>query len=99
MQGRDVHAQLRQSPVTLCCIYVQAGGSSTAEWWQRPAEAWQPGERLLACGGAAVADLRAAVAVQLGYSCSAGGRQWPHPCQLAGHAADRDLLLARRCRL
>eukprot|EP00891_Asterochloris_glomerata_P001049 jgi/Astpho2/1049/gw1.00017.35.1_t len=46
--------------------------STTAEWWQRPAEAWQPGERLLACGAVAVADLRAAVAAQLGYSCSAG---------------------------
>ena len=41
-------------------------------WWQRPAELWQPGELLLACGAAAVADLRAAVASELGYSCSAG---------------------------
>ena len=47
-------------------------------WWARPAERWGPGERLLACGAAAVADLRAAVWEELGYSCSAGaGRSCP----------------------
>lgn len=42
------------------------------KWWQRPAKVWQTGELLLACGAAAVADLRAAVFTELGYSCSAG---------------------------
>ncbi len=35
--------------------------------------AWGPGQRLLACGAAVVAELRAAVRHELGYSCSAGG--------------------------
>ena len=41
-------------------------------WWTRPPDLWHPGELLLACGAVAVAELRAAVADELGYSCSAG---------------------------
>lgn len=41
-------------------------------WYKRPVEACGEGERLLACGAAAVADLRAAVQAELGFSCSAG---------------------------
>lgn len=41
-------------------------------WWNRAAQDWGPGERLLACGAAAVADLRAQVFAELGYTCSAG---------------------------
>jgi len=43
-----------------------------ADWWNRHPEQWQAGELLLACGATAVADLRAAVAAELDYSCSAG---------------------------
>ena len=43
-----------------------------AAWWARPAEAWGCGERLLAAGAAAVADLRAAVFSELGFTTSAG---------------------------
>ena len=50
----------------------QDGDQAVQNWWQRPAELWQTGELLLACGAATVADLRAAVADELGYSCSAG---------------------------
>ena len=46
--------------------------SDTAAWYGRPAESWGEGERLLACGASAVADLRAAVQAELGFSCSAG---------------------------
>lgn len=45
---------------------------SALDWYARPAEEWDEGERLLACGAAAVADLRAAVRTELGFSCSAG---------------------------
>lgn len=53
-------------------VMQEAGFEGAAAWWQRPPEAWRPGERLLACAAAAVADLRAAVAAELGYTCSAG---------------------------
>lgn len=53
--------------------YAQVGAAEVAAWWNRPAEEWGPGERLLACGAAVVAELRAAVREELGYSCSAGG--------------------------
>ena len=39
--------------------------------------AWGPGQRLLACGAAVVAELRAAVSRELGFSCSAGARMCP----------------------
>ena len=42
------------------------------KWWERAPEKWHSGELLLACGATAVADLRAAVAAELNYSCSAG---------------------------
>ena len=51
-----------------------------AAWWARPAEAWGCGERLLAAGAAAVADLRAAVFSELGFTTSAGA-----PCFLMRH--------------
>lgn len=50
----------------------EAGFEGAASWWQRPPHAWRPGERLLACAAAAVAELRAAVHAELGYTCSAG---------------------------
>ncbi len=50
----------------------QEGGEAVADWWKRSPEQWQAGELLLACGATAVAELRAAVAAELGYSCSAG---------------------------
>ena len=50
----------------------ESGFAGAADWWQRPPEQWQPGERLLACAAAAVAELRAAVKDELGYTCSAG---------------------------
>lgn len=46
--------------------------NSALEWYERPAVEWGDGERLLACGAAAVADLRAAVKKELGFTCSAG---------------------------
>lgn len=51
--------------------FLQVSGGAT-EWYDRPAAEWEEGERLLACGAAAVADLRAAVKAELGFSCSAG---------------------------
>ena len=64
----------------LCCIgfgleedlAVQEAGGAEA-WWLRSAGEWGPSEQLLACGAAAMSDLRAAVRDELGYSCSAGG--------------------------
>ncbi|KAL6747481.1 hypothetical protein V8C86DRAFT_1320792 [Haematococcus lacustris] len=47
-------------------------GVAAAAWWGRPAAAWAPHERLLAAGAAVVAELRGAVARELGFSCSAG---------------------------
>ena len=52
--------------------HAQEGTAEVAAWWNRPAEEWGPGERLLAAGAAVVAELRAAVREELGYSCSAG---------------------------
>jgi len=54
------------------CICIQEGDEVVADWWNRHPEQWQAGELLLACGATAVADLRAAVAAELDYSCSAG---------------------------
>lgn len=48
------------------------GFVAAADWWRRPPEAWLPGERLLACAAGVVAELRAAVRQELGYTCSAG---------------------------
>lgn len=41
-------------------------------WWTRPFQQWSSGERLLAAGASIVAELRARVEVELGYTCSAG---------------------------
>ncbi len=57
---------------TLHCVCAQEGDEAVADWWKRHPEQWQAGELLLACGATAVADLRAAVAAELDYSCSAG---------------------------
>ena len=51
---------------------LQESDTAVVDWWERSPEQWQAGELLLACGATAVADLRAAVAAELGYSCSAG---------------------------
>ena len=51
---------------------LQEDQGGAAGWWKRPAEAWGPGQRLLACGAQVIAELRAAVREELGYSCSAG---------------------------
>lgn len=51
---------------------AQEGEDAVGEWWQRAPEQWHSRELLLACGATAVADLRAAVAAELNYSCSAG---------------------------
>lgn len=56
---------------------AQVSPAEVEAWWRRPPEAWGPGERLLACGAAVIAELRAAVRDELGYSCSAGGRLYP----------------------
>ena len=56
----------------LHCICVQEGDEAVADWWKRSPEQWKAGELLLACGATAVAELRAAVAAELDYSCSAG---------------------------
>ncbi|KAL4428594.1 hypothetical protein ABPG77_008906 [Micractinium sp. CCAP 211/92] len=53
-------------------VMADAGFVGAASWWQRPQHEWRPGERLLACAAAAVADLREAVRRELGYTCSAG---------------------------
>lgn len=39
---------------------------NTADWWGRPAESWSHEDALLAVGAAIVAELRAAVKLQLG---------------------------------
>ena len=51
---------------------LQEARGGAAAWWARPPEAWGPGQRLLACGAQVIAELRAAVREELGYSCSAG---------------------------
>ena len=51
---------------------VQEERGGAVAWWKRSPEAWGPGQRLLACGAQVIAELRAAVLVELGYSCSAG---------------------------
>lgn len=53
-------------------ICGQEGDEAVADWWKRSPEQWKAGELLLACGATAVAELRAAVAAELDYSCSAG---------------------------
>ncbi|KAL4860199.1 DNA polymerase eta [Chlorella vulgaris] len=53
-------------------VMRQDGFSAAADWWRRRDEEWEPGERLLACAAAAVAELRAAVLAELGFTCSAG---------------------------
>lgn len=64
-------------------MYVQEGNEAVADWWKRHPEQWQAGELLLACGATAVADLRAAVAAELDYSCSAGIAHNKASCQSA----------------
>ncbi|KAG8466934.1 hypothetical protein KFE25_008313 [Diacronema lutheri] len=53
---------------------AEAGGGvgAVARWWRRPAGEWARAELLLACGARLVSQMRAAVATELGYSCSAG---------------------------
>ena len=73
----------RDSPVENPHADPQQGAQAQAEdgaaaWWARPSEAWGCGERLLAAGAAAVADLRAAVFSELGFTTSAGA-----PCFLS----------------
>jgi len=51
---------------------MQEGEGAAEAWWRRPVGEWGSGQSLLACGAAVVADLRAAVRQELGYSCSAG---------------------------
>ncbi|BDA43773.1 DNA polymerase eta [Coccomyxa sp. Obi] len=61
-------------PVNLEQVHVcgEEGEGAAEAWWNRPVGAWGPGQRLLACGAAVVAELRAAVSRELGFSCSAG---------------------------
>ncbi|KAL3149821.1 hypothetical protein ABBQ38_013642 [Trebouxia sp. C0009 RCD-2024] len=61
-------------PVNADRVHIcgQEGEGAVTEWWKRSPEQWHSGELLLACGATAVADLRAAVAAELNYSCSAG---------------------------
>ena len=66
----------RGSEIPTLCTVVQEGDAAEA-WYGRPAESWAEGERLLACGASAVADLRAAVQSELGFSCSAGAVSRP----------------------
>lgn len=69
----DSHLWCACITLSICTCYdIQEGDNAVADWWKRSPEQWQAGELLLACGAAAVADLRAAVAAELGYSCSAG---------------------------
>lgn len=56
----------------LCMLLQEPGAAGVAAWWARPAACWNNDELLLAAGAVVVARLRAAVAQQLGYSCSAG---------------------------
>ncbi len=65
-------------------LHLQEGRGGAAAWWKRSPEAWGPGQRLLACGAQVIAELRAAVLEELGYSCSAGEL----PCLLSGRADD-----------
>lgn len=66
--------------VEVCCLWsgsclffcTQEGEDAAGMWWKRGPEQWGSGELLLACGATAVADLRAAVAAELDFSCSAG---------------------------
>jgi nucleotidyltransferase/DNA polymerase involved in DNA repair len=53
---------------------AEAGGAVAAcvRWWPRPAAEWTEAELRLACGARVVAAMRAAVGVEVGYSCSAG---------------------------
>ncbi|CAL8468278.1 g7818 [Coccomyxa elongata] len=61
-------------PVNLEQVHVcgEEGEGAAEAWWHRPVGVWAPGQRLLACGAAVVAELRAAVSRELGFSCSAG---------------------------
>ena len=76
---------------------LQEDRGGAAGWWKRPAEAWGPGQRLLACGAQVIAELRAAVREELGYSCSAGmtllvfacNGYGPAACILAGARVER----------
>ena len=80
---------------------LQEDRGGAAGWWRRPAEAWGPGQRLLACGAQVIAELRAAVREELGYSCSAGAPLWvlaldcggPAASNLAGGHVERYILI------
>lgn len=70
MRVNSVVSNLNSGGHCHCCL--QEGEEAVTEWWKRSPEQWHSGELLLACGATAVADLRAAVAAELDYSCSAG---------------------------
>ena len=87
-----------------CIVHVlQEDQGGAAGWWRRPAEAWGPGQRLLACGAQVIAELRAAVREELGYSCSAGeplsalawGCGWLAASRLAGAQVARHIVCGR----
>lgn len=75
-----------------------------APWHARARSLWQPGEALLAAGAAVVAELRADVRTQTGYTCSAGlahtkllaklasGLHKPDACTLVAAAGVPELL-------
>lgn len=50
----------------------EGGNDNLRQWFVRPPDAWHDGERLLAAAAGIVADARAAVEAELGYTCSAG---------------------------
>jgi DNA polymerase eta len=56
----------------LVLLLQDPGTAGVSAWWARPASSWSQDEQLLAAGAVVVAQLRAAVAQQLGFSCSAG---------------------------
>jgi DNA polymerase eta len=56
----------------LLLLLQEPGTAGVSAWWCRPASSWRHDEQLLAAGAVVVAQLRAAVAQQLGFSCSAG---------------------------
>ena len=73
------------------------GEGDCEAWYARPKEACGEGERLLACGAAAVADLRAAVQAELGFSCSAGEPRQFSRCFLLTISSDILQTLTRLC--
>ena len=88
MEGIDAQKLEQKSGEWFWIHTAQDGGAEV--WWNRPAQDWGPGELLLACGAAAVADLRAAVLAELGYTCSAGTllpKELPDNCLAAAQGS------------